>query len=215
MDLIVGPGYSEQMLDHIDVGTGKEEKVTFTKFLHYTLKDRNMRMQKNKLLLLNSSFFKREIFPADRHQFENARRLRKFILDIVLAKKKMLEDKKDDEEVSDLISLLIYDDMNSDNDGIIDDIIVLFITGSTTTQVAVSNLIVTSLFEAGLHDRILQEVDPLMKSVEHDPLNEMTIEKVDEMEHMKLIYMETMRRNPPGPMNTGASVNGTVTIDGI
>ena len=143
------------MLDHIDVGTGKEEKVTFTKFLHYTLKDRNMRMQKNKLLLLNSSFFKREIFPADRRQFENARRLRKFILDIVLAKKKMLEDKKDDEEVSDLISLLIYDDMNSDNDGIIDDIIVLFITGSTTTQVAVSNLIVTSLFEAGLHDRIL------------------------------------------------------------
>ena len=54
-----------------------------------------------------------------------------------------------------------------------------------------------------------------MKSVEHDPLNEMTIEKVDQLEHLKLIYMETMRRNPPGPMNTGASVNGTVTIDGI
>lgn len=43
--------------------------------------------------------------------------------------------------------------------------------------------------------KLLATVDPFMDEVKDDVMAKITVEKTDELEYVKLAYMETMRRN--------------------
>ena len=47
------------------------------------------------------------------------------------------------------------------------------------------------------HKRLLAVVDPFMDSMKDDVMGKMTIAEVDELEYVKLAYMETMRKTSP------------------
>jgi len=64
-------------------------------------------------------------------------------------------------------------------------------------------------------ERLLAEVDPFMEEVKGDIMEKMTIEKVDNLEFVKLAYMETMRLNSPIITSSTSCMTKDSRIDGV
>ena len=64
-------------------------------------------------------------------------------------------------------------------------------------------------------ERLLAEVDPFMEEVKGDVMERMTIEKIDNLEFVKLAYMETMRLNAPAISSATSCMTKDSKIDGV
>ena len=207
---LVGAQYCFKKLPHIGLQDGKEEQITVGVFMDRILNDIIYRMTSNPLISMHESFAEKEIFAFDTRYVANARTIRNYIRSIIEDKKKL-----NDPEACDIVSLLLADENYKNIEEIIDDVLVLFIAGSKTVQTTTSNLICTMLHEPEQYKKLRETVDPFMSNVADDIMDKMTMESVEEMEYVKLAYMETMRRDSPAQISSTSCMTKDMKIGGV
>jgi len=114
-----------------------------------------------------------------------------------------------------VLSLLLQDPNYQDTEDLIDDVIVLFLAGAKTVQSTTSNIIVTLLEEHDVREKFLGVTEPFMASVIDNLMEKMTLEAVDELDYVKMVYQESMRRDPPLPISGTQEMTRDVTIKGV
>lgn len=207
---LVGSEYCFKPLVHIDLTTGEEEKLTISDFMDCIMKDMIARVSTNPFISINTAFAEKELFTVDTRFFANAKVLRDFIRNIIDERKA-----NNDPEAFDIISLLLQDENYQNPDDIIDDILVMFIAGSKTVQNTTSNLITSMLHEPEQLKRMHSTIDPYMAEVSDNIMEKMTMESVEQMEYVKMAYMEVMRRDAPAGMSSTACMTKDMKIGGI
>ena len=131
---------------------------------------------------------------VDKYYFANCFAIRGLLKQIIEAKRKL---KISFEDASDIVSLLLLEESYTNDDEIIDDILILFLAGSATVQNTTTNFIVNMIANPSEYKRLLSEIDPFMAQVRENVMEEMLISNVDELDYVKLAYIETMRLNAP------------------
>ena len=71
------------------------------------------------------------------------------------------------------------------------------------------------LHEPDIYAKMQAELDPFMESVKDDIMTKMNLESVENMDYVKMVYLETMRRDPPGEFSKGGTVTKKTTIGGV
>lgn len=159
---------------------------------------------------MGDSMSQRELMAVDTRFFANAHNIRKFMREIVDEMKQ-----QNDPNATDLVSLLLQEESYQDTEEIIDDLFVMFFAGSKTVQNTTSNLITTMLHEPELFARLRATIDPYMETVKDDIMTKMTMEGVDELEFVKQVYMETMRRDSPARMSSTSCMSKDIKVGGV
>lgn len=116
-----------------------------------------------------------------------------------------------------MLSLVLQDtsDTFTDIEELIEDMGVLFLAGSKTTQATTTNLIVTMLHEPEEFRRLRAKIDPFMESVKENIIEGMTIEDVDQLDFVKMAYQEALRRDCPAPLSMPSTMTRNVKINGV
>lgn len=63
--------------------------------------------------------------------------------------------------------------------------------------------------------RMRAEVDPFMEGVKDDVFGKMNLESLDQLEYVKMAYLESLRRDSPTPMGGTACMTKDVRIKGV
>ena len=107
-------------------------QVTLADAIDKTLQSFFDRIQENIPALFVPSLFLYQITSADKIFFENSINLRKFIRGIVEKRKQGIAGGLAVGEEKDIISILVNDDIYSNLEDVVDDVIVMFIAGTKT-----------------------------------------------------------------------------------
>ena len=198
-------------LPYRDLSTGVETLTAACEIFDRLMDDIMQRIMANPLIMLDPTYFGKQIFAIDRHFFFNCAEIRKFIRSVIEEKKA-----KKEKDGQDVISLILSDPNYQVAEDIVDDVIVMFFAGSKTVQTTTSNLITSLLFEPEIFAKMRgEEVDPLMERVKDDILGKMTLKEVDDCELIKMCYMEAMRRNSPAAISSTACMSKDCNITGL
>lgn len=170
------------------------------------------RLTNNVLMNISTYFVDKEIFTVDKRFFANSYAIRGLLKQVIQTKRKL---NISQEDASDIVSLLLHEESYASDDEIIDDLIILFIAGSATVQNTTTNFIVNMLANPEEYKRLLAEVDPFMDGVRDNVMEKMLISNVDELEYVKLAYVETMRLNTPVWTSATSCMNKDSKISGV
>jgi len=209
---LVGSEYLKPKLSYRDLSTGEESRLDVGQHLGRMIDDIMVRLTGNPLLAVNSEYFaEKEIFAVDKHFIHNVRVMREFLRQVVTDKKKLA-----DPDASDMVSLLLKEEVSySDAEQIVDDLIVLFIAGQATVQNTTTNLIAMICHNPEELKRMRACVDPFMAEVQDNIMEKMTMDAVDELEYVKLAYMEAMRMEAPVSITMTSCMNKDTKVCGI
>ena len=139
----MGPEYCYRTLPHVCLRTGERTEKSLGDYFNQMIEDMMYRILNNPLISINArKYINREIFEVDKRMFENCRVLRGFVGEIVEDRKR-----RTDLDADDLVSLILEDPSYQEVEEIIDDVLILFMAGSKTTQATTSNLISFMLHE--------------------------------------------------------------------
>lgn len=128
------------------------------------------RIMNNPLIATNPKKYTNTYYlKVDKRMLENSKVVRGFVGEIIEERKRLA-----DPDADDLVSLILQDPSYQEVEEIIDDVLILFLAGSKTTQVTTSNFISFMLHEPEQYERLRAEVDPFMETVRDDLIGKMT-----------------------------------------
>ena len=199
-------------IPYVDLRTGEKSEHTIAGALETVVEDIMHRLTNNVLMNISTYFVDKEIFTVDKRFFANSYAIRGLLKQVIQTKRKL---NISQEDASDIVSLLLHEESYASDDEIIDDLIILFIAGSATVQNTTTNFIVNMLANPEEYKRLLAEVDPFMDGVRDNVMEKMLISNVDELEYVKLAYVETMRLNTPVWTSATSCMNKDSKISGV
>ena len=199
-------------IPYVNLKTGEKSEHTIAGALETVVEDIMHRLTNNVLMNISTYFVDKEIFTVDKRFFANSYAIRGLLKQVIQTKRKL---NISQEDASDIVSLLLHEESYASDDEIIDDLIILFIAGSATVQNTTTNFIVNMLANPEEYKRLLAEVDPFMDGVRDNVMEKMLISNVDELEYVKLAYVETMRLNTPVWTSATSCMNKDSKISGV
>lgn len=143
------------------------------------------------------------ITPHDRENLFNINKLRGTISQLIKERRALMEnDKNYQEEASDLLSILLNDEIFANDDAmVIDECITFQMAATQTTSTTISNLIFYVTQQPKIKDRVVKEVEKALTGVK-DIMTEFTLEKLDDLDYLKMCFEESLRIEPPVPISS-------------
>lgn len=178
------------------------------------LKDLMDRAMKNPLAMLIPFLNDKGITAAERRFIANARILRNHIRKLIEERKAGMSQSYRGSGEKDLLDLLVSEELYRTNEErLIDDIIVMFIAGMETIQMSTTNLVQQLTIQPDLKKKLIEETEPVITEAEKtDIVKGLTTEKVDDFNFTRNCFYESLRCDPPTTVSGAACFMEDVKI---